>query len=153
MHKIMVALLLSAMAFPGYVLASGDHGQGGHDRHGKGHHGHHKKGGKLRHLQNMLKKLDLSKEQKASLKVVFKNTRVEMKKLREQMRDKRKAMYALMHAEPEKESTAITLARELGELKTAKMVLYVKTHFQVGAQLSEAQREKMRQMHNRHRKH
>lgn len=157
MHKFYSILFCFTLALSGQAIAGGNHGHGsGHDHgehgdHGKKHQGHNKRGGHFPgHLQRMVKKLDLSAEQKTKLKQVFKNTRVEMKKLRDQMHEKRKAMYQALHADDASESATVALANELGELKKAKMVLYVKTHFQISAQLTDKQREKLRAMHKRH---
>lgn len=150
MYRMMTILLVSVMTLSGNALASGDHGYSKHHDGLKGHRkrDHHFPG----HLQRMVKKLDLDESQKEKIQAIFKQTRSKMKALRDQMGDKRKRMYEMMHADDADEAKVVALAEELGKLKTEKMVLYARTHIKINKLLTPAQRKKMQAMHKKHHK-
>lgn len=157
MNKLITTALLGSLALGGfgYAIASGDyekeHGErhGKYCKHGEGYKsGHYKKGMEHR-LQRMSRHLDLSEEQVSKVKGIFKKYREQLSSLKEDKRNIRKELHEKMHADKQDMSEIEKLARKQGELKTQKILVKAKMKSEIGAILTDTQREKMKTMRSK----
>lgn len=93
-------------------------------------------------MMRALKKLDLSEEQKTSIKAILEMAREDLHPVMVEMRDGQKQIRELVRAETYEASTVATLAERAGELATTRIILTSRAMSDVRAQLSAEQLEK-----------
>lgn len=149
MNKIVAVLIAGSLALGGLAAANADDDRYEH----RGHHGkycdkHGKGFGSP--LERMADRLKLSDEQLKQVRAIEDKYRPEKRKLADQMRDTRKDLRAVMHADSIDQGKVKKLAQKMGSLKTEKIILRGKKHAEINKVLNKEQREQMRQWRPRH---
>lgn len=160
MKKLTTTLLITALTVGGLTIAGTSmarHGDGyGHcganGQHGKKHgpgmmdgSGHAGKGfAAIMHLE---KNLDLSDEQSTAIREIMKNARIAGRAHRDILFDNRLALHDLTEAGDFNEHEARRLAEIQADNMAELMLLRVRAHADIRAQLTDAQREKMSALH------
>lgn len=124
-----------------------------HGKHGKhhGHHGHHRHGGEF-FMQQMADKLELTPEQRTSVKAVVEKSKPQMTEFREKMRANRKALRELARDGKADDARVAALAQEKGTLVAGMTIERTRMRSDIRAILTDTQRDKLKQMREQHRK-
>lgn len=130
--------------------------QGKHDKHHghHGHHGHHHHqghGGEF-FLERMADRLELTPEQRTSINAVVEKSKPRMAGIREKMGENRKALRELSHDGKADMAKVEALAREKGALVADMTIERTRMSGDIRAILTDAQREKLKQIREQHRK-
>lgn len=129
----------------------GKHGKH-HSHHGHdGHHGHHRHGGGF-FMQRMADKLELTPEQRTSVKAVVEKSKPQMAEFREKMRANRKALRELARDGKADDAKVAALAQEKGTLVADMTIERTRMRSDIRAILTDTQRDKLKQMREQHRK-
>ena len=144
-------LLISSMAFavPQSDTDSKDGARGCH--HGK-HAGMMGQGikGEGRFLDRMADRLELTTEQRSSVKAALEKSKPQMTAIKEKMRTNRKALRELGR-DGSDDSRVQALARERGDLVASLVIERSKIRSDIQEILTDTQREQMKQMRWKHR--
>lgn len=162
MNKIVTTILVSSLALGGFTAANadddryerGEHYERGHSyEHDSGHHGKFcdKHGMKGQRLEYMIKQLGLSNDQADKVRNIRDAYMPDKKELRNKMRETRKQLREVMHADAIDQDQVETLAKAMGDLKTQKILLRAKMRNEIHQVLTSEQREKMKAMKKEHR--
>ena len=154
MNKITTTLLISSLALGGFTLANADddrYERG--DRYEKGEHYKHdghkskrcnKHGKKSGYrMEKMIKHLGLSDEQATKVRSIRESFQPKMEALRDKMKDNRKQLREVMHADNIDQSKVKQLAKTMGNLKENKIILRAEMRSNIHKVLTKAQREEM----------
>lgn len=141
MIKSMTMLFTSALLIAAGSAMASDHG----DR-GKG--GKHQRGGPegsmfMEQFTRELRQLDLSDEQKASVKVIMKDLRTQSKSIGDELRANQMALKDVIQADTWDESAAAQLAATEGDLTAQRTLLTSKALAGIYAQLNTEQRAEL----------
>lgn len=124
----------SAFAFPGRGCSGGAHGQGWGDGHG---------------IERMAQWLDLSAEQRTSVRAIEDKYRTQLRSLRDRMTDSRKALReATAQSEPD-DTKVRMLADAQGKAMADMIVLRTRMLVEMQLVLTDAQRAKLRDLRER----
>lgn len=124
--------------------------QGKHGKH-RGHHHHHGHGGEF-FLERMADKLELTPEQRTSINAVVEKSKPRMAGIREKMGENRKALRELSRDGKIDMARVEALAREKGTLVADMTIERTRMRGDIRAILTDAQREKLKQIREQHRK-
>jgi Spy/CpxP family protein refolding chaperone len=142
---VIVLALVFSLTTMGTVLA-GERGQGRDDR-GRGHHGkagHHGRGG--HGPLGMLKRLDLTQEQKQNIAEVVKKYRADMEKNAAEMFEAKKGLMSVTSADSFDENAVEKAAGAVAEKMAAGMVLRAKAMNEAVQFLTPEQKAKFKEM-------
>jgi Spy/CpxP family protein refolding chaperone len=145
-HITLIAALVSTIGLAALpTLAGTGHNHGQRQSHsGMGHH--HK-------MMKMLKKLDLSDNQKLSVHSIFESAMESAEPLHEKMKKVGKALHEEMQNEPVDQDKLRELANEKANTKVDLMLLHKKTLEKVKAELTDEQVAKLEKMKAKRKKH
>jgi periplasmic protein CpxP/Spy len=138
-HITLIAALVSTIgltALPSLAGPGHNHGQR-QDHSGMGHH--HK-------MMKMMKKLDLSDNQKLAVHSIFENAMESAEPLHEQMKKIAKALHEEMQKDPVDQNKLRQLAADKANTKVDLMLLHKNTMTKVKAELTEEQIAKLDKM-------
>jgi len=142
MNKIAVTLLAGSLALGGYGLVNASP-----DSYEKyEYQGKHCKHGKEGRLERMKSTLDLSEDQVTKIRAIKDKYRPEKMALRGKMKDARKQLREAMHADSIDKNKVKKLARQMGDLKTQKILLRADMKAEVHSVLTSEQRAKKKDM-------
>jgi len=119
---LVTGLAMPALAFPGNRGGC----EGGHSE---------------RHMQRLAQQLNLTDEQQQKIRAIHEQDRDDFRKIGQQMRDNRKALYRLDTSDAGYEARVKKLARGQGELVERMIVLHSRERAEVRALLTPEQRE------------
>ena len=149
--SLISGLLISSMALavPQPETDSKDGARGCH--HGK-HAGMMGQGikGEGRFLDRMADRLELSPEQRSSVKAALEKSKPQMTAIKEKMRTNRKALRELGR-DGSDDSRVQALARERGDLVASLVIERSKIRSDIQQILTDTQREQIKQMRSKHR--
>lgn len=111
-----------------------------------GHDGHHRGHG----MMHSMKGLDLSEEQRSSIKTIMESQRKQMQASREQMRDIRKSLHAQATAAQYDASKVRTLADAKAKIMADMTVQRIESMHRIHQQLTPEQAAKMESMKSKH---
>lgn len=156
MKKFVTAIVITGLTLGGATLATADS-----DYHGKGeHHGKYCEKGKKHgdRIERMRAELGLSESQVKQMQEIKDKFKPQKQALREKMRDNRKQLRTLMHADSMNEAAINKAATVQAELVKEKILLRSKMKAEMNKVLTAEQREKMKtlreqRMEERHEKH
>ena len=103
-------------------------------------------------MEKMIKHLGLSDEQATKVRSIRESFQPKMEALRDKMKDNRKQLREVMHADNIDQSKVKQLAQTMGDLKANKIILRAEMRNEIHKVLTKAQREKMKK-HKEHRGH
>jgi len=143
-----VTVLLSGFVLSGNVIAHPDSESGEHKvKHMKKMHKKHGRDfGALRSLRRAFGHLDLSDEQKDSLKSLKENNKDTMKASKVAMKPLKKQMHELLSAESLDETAIKDLSIQIAEKKADHMILMASIKKQAIALLTDEQRVELKKM-------
>ncbi len=116
---------------------------------GPGGKGPHARGGQGGELQRALHRLDLSDDQKASIKALFESNQESMQADRETLRTAREALRMQMQSEIFDEAAIRNLAGQVGAAEVEMAVARASVHNQVVQLLTDEQRGQLKEMRAR----
>ncbi len=118
----------------------------GHHSKSERHHNHSDKKPTIKKVMKQLSKLDLTDDQKTEIKVVVKSGLEKSKGKWQAMRELKKQMKALKHAEPLDEQAIKSLSAEMADIKSDLMIMHINKRKQVTSLLTDEQKEKFKKM-------
>ena len=107
----------------------------------RGHHG--EPFGKIEHI---LKKLDVTTEQREKIEPIVETTKTELKPIMEQSRETRKAIKELVHGDEIDKAALAELAQQKADLMVQKIELMASAKSQISSVLTPEQLEKFESM-------
>lgn len=138
----MVALFAGAFAvMPAEAGPNHKH----HKTHAKKHHGHHD--------MHILKKLDLSEEQKAQVKQIMKDAKAKKKGLYASLKEYKKSMKELVNSPNYSEQAARNLYAQYQSVFADKVVIKTNAKYQINALLTPEQQAKKAEIKEKMRQH
>ena len=143
--SVLMAIPLAAtLAVAG---ADGEHGGDGHDgpRHG-GRHGRMHGGEPGMRFQKHLADLDLSADQKKKIDAIFADAKKNREGNRGDLREEYKKLHELLEQDKPDTKAVNAQVDKIGEMKTEHHKAMLKTLLAVRAELTPAQREKLKEM-------
>jgi Spy/CpxP family protein refolding chaperone len=158
--KKSIKVLLVAMTITGAVGAGIAHAfpPGGahgclHGPRAMGFGGHKGYGDPDRMIDRMAESLNLTKEQRDAMRTIVDKARPQTRELRDKLAENHKQLRALIQQGMPKESEVRKLADAQGQAIADMIVLRTKVRTEIRGVLTDAQREKMQQWHERHERH
>jgi len=138
MNKFMTTLFVSALLIAAGSAMAGE----------QGNRGKHQRGGPegsmiIDQFARELRQLDLSDEQKASVKVIMQDLRTKSKSISDDLRDNQMQLRDVIQADTWDENAAAQLAATEGDLTAQRTLLTSKALAGIYAQLNSEQRAEM----------
>ncbi len=143
-------VVLTGILVSGNAVSHPDH-EGEYANHKERMRDHNGRGKDI--LHRVFSKLDLTDEQKSSIKSLKESNKESMKSIHLSMRSAKKQMKELLAVDEPDETAVKTLSAEMSELKAEKMLLQAKFKREALAMLTDEQREKLEKMKEKRRKH
>jgi len=100
----------------------------------------------MHHIEKMVKKLDLTPDQKNKIQAIYTNTKKDMKEKFKQMQETRKEINLLLQASPINESKINAIVNQQKEQFGEIVKLRINTRIAINNILTEPQRVKFREM-------
>jgi Spy/CpxP family protein refolding chaperone len=157
MKTIMKISLIGGLLISSMALAApqpdADSKDGARGCHHGAHAGIMKQGikGEGRFLDRMADRLELTTEQRSSVKAALEKSKPRMTAIKEKMRTNRKALRELGRDGSSDDNRVQALARERGDLVASLVIERSKIRSDIQQILTDKQREQMKQMRSKHR--
>lgn len=153
------AVLIGGLLAGGLAAAGMTSALASPDEDGECHRGGHsmKMGrhmdGEEHFLDHMTRRLDLTKEQQASIQEILKKSDTGMRETRDKLRANHEALRKLADDGQADAKQVQKLAQEQGRLIAEQIVQRTQVHGEIQKLLTDAQREQLKEMRERHGRH